>query len=272
MITRRKYKLGEGELVVGYPEVGSRRRTTRGDEMVEEGIGDHPFGYDVGLVDAFMTLRAMVEEMYREFQIAKSKEEERHSSQSGKEDQSDQKDPITSLLNPSKTSKPLLKLDVKFELPMYNGEFYSEKLDNWVKKMEVYCSVQQITEDEVKIRLASLPLTVTSLIYWKSKLHEGTEHISKIFPSWFDFITSLRKQFHPLGYKEKYLIEWKGLKFRKGQSVQEYRDEFRNKVLMLDIPLYTQETLMKYNIGRLPEYVRNIVFIFSPTNLDEVVV
>lgn len=40
---------------------------------------------------------------------------------------------------------------------------------------------------------------------------------------------------------------------------------------MLDIPLYTQETLMKY-MGGLPEYVRNIVFMFSPTNLDEVVV
>lgn len=38
---------------------------------------------------------------------------------------------------------------------------------------------------------------------------------------------------------------------------------------MLDIPLYTQETLMKY-IGGLPEYVRNTVFMFIPTNLDEV--
>ena len=40
---------------------------------------------------------------------------------------------------------------------------------------------------------------------------------------------------------------------------------------MLDIPLYTQENLMK-DIGGLPEYVRNTVFMFSPTNLDEVVV
>jgi len=40
---------------------------------------------------------------------------------------------------------------------------------------------------------------------------------------------------------------------------------------MLDIPLYTQETLMKY-IGGLLEYVHNIIFMFSPTNLDEVVV
>jgi hypothetical protein len=40
---------------------------------------------------------------------------------------------------------------------------------------------------------------------------------------------------------------------------------------MLDIPLHTPETLMKY-IGGLPAHIRNIVFIFGPTNLDEVYV
>jgi hypothetical protein len=31
---------------------------------------------------------------------------------------------------------PLLKLDVKFELPMYDGEVNAKRLDNWVRKME----------------------------------------------------------------------------------------------------------------------------------------
>jgi hypothetical protein len=39
--------------------------------------------------------------------------------------------------------------------------------------------------------------------------------------------------------------------------------------LMLDIPLQTQETLMKY-IGGLPTHIRNTVYMFGPTNLDEV--
>jgi hypothetical protein len=38
--------------------------------------------------------------------------------------------------------------------------------------------------------------------------------------------------------------------------------------LMLDILLHTQETLMKY-IGGLPAHIRNTVFMFGPTNLDE---
>jgi hypothetical protein len=37
-----------------------------------------------------------------------------------------------------KYDMPLLKLDVKFELPLYDGELNVEKLDNWIKQIEVY--------------------------------------------------------------------------------------------------------------------------------------
>jgi hypothetical protein len=51
--------------------------------------------------------------------------------------------------------------------------------------------------------------------------------------------------------------------------VQEYTDGFRKMALMLDIPLQTQEALMKY-IGGLSAHIRNTIFMFGPTNLDEV--
>jgi hypothetical protein len=64
--------------------------------------------------------------------------------------------------------------------------------------MEVYCNVQQIKDETTKIRLASLHLEGTTLIWWKSKMQHGTQQVSNIFPSWHDFISSLRKQFYPL--------------------------------------------------------------------------
>jgi hypothetical protein len=39
---------------------------------------------------------------------------------------------------------PSLKLDIKFELPIYNGEVNAEKLDNWTHQIEVYCRIQKI--------------------------------------------------------------------------------------------------------------------------------
>ncbi len=49
------------------------------------------------------------------------------------------------------SKKPFCKLDVKFDLPMYNGESNAEKLNNWIRQIEIYCTIQQIVEDEAKI-------------------------------------------------------------------------------------------------------------------------
>lgn len=49
------------------------------------------------------------------------------------------------------SKKPLLKLNVKFDLTMFNGESNAKKLNNWIRHIEVYCNVQQIEEDEANI-------------------------------------------------------------------------------------------------------------------------
>jgi hypothetical protein len=59
---------------------------------------------------------------------------------------------------------PLLKLDIKFELSMYDGEVNAKKLDNWIRQIEVYCRIQKIQDDETKIQLASLRLDSATLI------------------------------------------------------------------------------------------------------------
>lgn len=43
----------------------------------------------------------------------------------------------------------LLKLDAQFELPIYDGEMNPEKLDNWIKQLEVYFRIQNITRDKM---------------------------------------------------------------------------------------------------------------------------
>jgi hypothetical protein len=126
--------------------------------------------------------------------------------------------------------------------------------------------VQQIKDEATQIKLASLRLEGTTLIWWQIKLQNGTQQVGNVFPSWQDFVFALRNKLYPLGYKEKVLIEWQGLKLRKGQTVQEYTDEFCKMELMLNISLHTQETLMKY-IGGLLAHIRNIVFMFGPTNM-----
>ena len=66
-------------------------------------------------------------------------------------------------------------------------------------------------------------------------------------------------------------MEWQNLRQGKGQSVQEYTQEFRKRALVLGIPLYTQETLLKYIVG-LHSYLCHMILMFNSTNLNEVCV
>ena len=45
----------------------------------------------------------------------------------------------------------LIKLDVKFDLPIYDGEINAKKLDNWIRQIDVYCKVQNLDSKKKKI-------------------------------------------------------------------------------------------------------------------------
>jgi hypothetical protein len=150
---------------------------------------------------------------------------------------------------------------------MFNGDANPRKLDNWIRQVEVYFNVQHIDEEEVKAQLYSLRLEGTIFIWWESKLQDISK-CGNLFSSWSKFKSAIRKQFYPLGYLHKVMMEWKTLRKSKGQAVQSFTKEFRKKDLSLNIPLDSYETLMKY-IGSLHNYTHHTFLLFNPTSLDE---
>ena len=98
-------------------------------------------------------------------------------------------------------NKTFFKLDVKFDIPMYNGESNAEKLRKWIRHIELYCRIQQIVEEEEKIQLSSLWLNGTTLIWWERKL-QGNSNLGNLLSSWSNFIAALKDKFYALGYKK----------------------------------------------------------------------
>ena len=86
-----------------------------------------------------------------------------------------------------------MKLDVKFELPIYDGEMNLEKLDNWIKQLEVYCRIQNIYDEKTKIQLATLRMGGTTLIWWESKTQLDLKQKGKVISSWSKFLNALQK-------------------------------------------------------------------------------
>jgi hypothetical protein len=173
----------------------------------------------------------------------------------------------------SKTTgkSPFLKLDVKFELPMFNGEVNAEKLDNWIRQLEVYLRIQNLHDDHTKIQLASLRMDGAALVWWEAKTKDEIKKHGKITLSWTEFISAIKKQFYPLAHLQKAIMNWQNFRQLKGQNVQDYTQEFRRRALLLGVDLQSQDTLLKY-IGGLHSYLKHTILMFNPTSLDEVCV
>lgn len=103
---------------------------------------------------SFMTMRAMVEEMYREFKKGRDEDSSTSKGDKGAEESllsdhskgkgKEEKLPTHPNSPENKKKTSLIKLDVKFDFPIYDGELNAKKLDNWIRHIDVYCRVQSI--------------------------------------------------------------------------------------------------------------------------------
>ena len=78
-----------------------------------------------------------------------------------------------------------------------------ENLDNWTFQLEVYCKIQNLQDDVIKIQLASLRIEGASLLWWESKTQEEIKKHGKISISWNDFIIVIKRQYHLLASMQK---------------------------------------------------------------------
>ena len=93
----------------------------------------------------------------------------------------------------------MVKPDVKFDLPIYDGELNAEKLDNWIRQIDVYCRLQNIDSDKSKIQLASLCLGGTALVYWEGRTQADMKRHGKTISVWSEFVAVIKKAVLSIG-------------------------------------------------------------------------
>jgi hypothetical protein len=145
MITRENINSGEGDIVEDNPEIGSRKRTYQSEKMaLEEGLSHEEKEFQ----KYFFTMSEIMKVLYEDYLKWKRQilgESSRVESEEGEYPPQIPPSPHSSPSNSSSSSSiskstarkhvykhemPLLKLDVKFELAMYDGEVNAERLDN----------------------------------------------------------------------------------------------------------------------------------------------
>ena len=64
-------------------------------------------------------------------------------------------------------------------------------------------------------------------------------------------------------------MSWINFRQLKGQTVQDYTQEFRKRALLIGVNLQYQDTPLKY-IGGLHSYLKHTILMFNQSDLDEV--
>ena len=200
MLTRLKLKRGEGNLVSAKNNPQPRRvrepppRAIEAASSMSSREGEAPEEMDPKEEErvfwkAFLDMTEMVRILYQERNDRIAREgsknqreggdssggkKHNYKSKKGKGGNGDPPSPSSSSsstsVNQSHKSKttgknPFLNIDAKFELPMFNSEVNAEKLDNWIRNLEVYLRIQNLHDDDTKIQLASLRMDGAALVW-----------------------------------------------------------------------------------------------------------
>jgi hypothetical protein len=154
MITRENLIRGEGELVEGDNDIGLRKRISQSEKMASEGLSQNEREFK----KTFFSMSEMVKVLYDDYLEQKKHDHGEASTQKREGGGDTTNTPLDSPSSPSSSSSsssistwnttstrkhyhshkhkpdvPLLKLDVKKQFPMYDGEVDAEKIDNWVR-------------------------------------------------------------------------------------------------------------------------------------------
>ena len=144
MLTRSRIQCGEGEIEEFDPENGPRRARMASPKGED---GASSILYEGEFLKDFMRMKTMVEEID---QVQKKGEQGGSSNIKGKGEGYGKDPPKTPpsspyfidgyFDSPSRKKKvdfnmPQLNLDIKFELPIYNGELNAKEMDNWIRKL-----------------------------------------------------------------------------------------------------------------------------------------
>ena len=102
------------------------------------------------------------------------------------------------------------KVQVKFDIPLFEGQINADALDNWLNVLEGYFSVHNFFNRE-NITFALLKAVPHVQNWWGTYCEKNSTYESGMFetnPTWACFIDTIREQYYPMGNYDDQYTKW----------------------------------------------------------------
>ena len=113
----------------------------------------------------------------------------------------------------SRNATPL-KVQVNFEIPIFEGQIDTDVVDKWLNLLEGYFSIHEFSSRE-KIVFALLKVAPHIKDWWETyyeQKDQNTQSLFSVVPTWNSFRDAIKEQYYPFkSYEYKY-IKWTRLR------------------------------------------------------------
>jgi hypothetical protein len=120
------------------------------------------------------------------------------------------------------------KVQVNFDIPVFEGQIDAEALEKWLTLLEGYFSVHNFSDKE-KITFALLKSLPHVKHWWETYWEQSSTEESRIYganPTWDFFVDAVKEQYYPVGNYEDQYMRWTTLRQERGQAVPEFTNTF----------------------------------------------
>jgi hypothetical protein len=129
------------------------------------------------------------------------------------------------------------KVQVKFDIPLFEGHIDVDALEKWLSLLEGYFYVQNFSNSE-KITFTLLKALPHVTDWWENYSEQHVEEESAIFglgPTWVAFVDTLKEQYYPVGNYDDQYTRWTTRRQERGQTVAKFTNIFHTLLTKLGI-------------------------------------
>ena len=159
------------------------------------------------------------------------------------------------------------KVQVNFEIPIFQGQIDTDAIDKWLNVLEGYFSVHDFSSRE-KIIFTLLNAAPHIKDQWEiycEQKDESTDSLFSAAPTWNSLCDAIKEQYYPIGSYEDQYIKWTMKRQGRDQDVPEFTNIFHTLRTKLGINDTEQNLVLKYH-GFLHTYIQEeIKFLNIPS-------
>jgi hypothetical protein len=160
------------------------------------------------------------------------------------------------------------KVQVNFDIPVFEGQIDADALDKGLNLLESYFSVHNFSDKE-KITFALLKALPHVKYWWETYWEQSSTEESGIYgaePTWNFFVDAVKEQYYPVGNYEEQYTRWTTLRQERGQAVLEFTNSFHTLRTKLGIKDSKRHLVLKYG-GALHRYIQTVMDFLDISSL-----